>query len=237
MQTDIITHIRKIEETLPSILQQIEEISAAQLPEAASHARSEREVLKADYNFALRNFVNDTTSIFSCGNISNDPSMQVSSIQGSEATGTNTFFTASSQFAVTSTNATIVEPSRRLSVGDETGNGSGTLQAQPEYDRNRVNWLKMPEKTESVSRKHRPSNPTPRSSQVRRAFTKNDMGRRKLAGLFTKIRLHLGISGADWADSAFRYGKASDWPEIPGEEHRNEQLSAIRERYNRSPID
>jgi hypothetical protein len=232
MQADTITHIRQLEETLPSILSEIEEIKAAQLPEATSHTISEREVLKADYNFALRNFVNDATSMFSGGNISNDPSMQVSSLQGSEVTGAKTFYTARSQIAARSTNASIADPSRRLSILDVTGNGSSTLQAESEHDRNRVNWFKKPDKAVSFPETRRPSNPTPRSSQVRPAFTENNWRKRKLAVLFSNIRLRLGISGAAWADSDFGNGLALDFPEIPGEEHRNAQLSDIRVRYN-----
>jgi hypothetical protein len=232
MQADTITHIRQLEETLPAILSEIEEIKAAQLPEATSHTSSEREVLKAGYNFALRNFVNDATSMFSGGNISNDPSMQVSSFQGSELTGAKTFYTARSQIAARSTNTSIPGPWRRLSIRDVTGNRSSTLQAESEHDRSLINLFKKSDKAVSFPETRRPSNPTPPSSQARRAFTENDSGRRKLAVLLTNISLRLGISGAAWDDSEFKNGSALDFPEIPGEELRNARLSNIRIRYN-----
>lgn len=232
MQADTLTHIRQLEETLPSILSEIEEIKAAQLPEATSHTISEREVLKADYNYALRNFVNDATSMFSGGNISNDPSMQVSSFRGSEVTGAKTFYTARSQIAARSINASTAEPSRRLSIRDVTRNGSSTLQAGSEHDRNRVNWVKKPDRAVSFPETRRSSNSTPHSSQVGRAFTENNRKKWKLAVLFTNIRLRLGISRAAWADSDFRNRSALDFPDFPGEAHRNAELSTIRERWN-----
>ena len=84
-------------------------------------------------------------------------------------------------------------------------------------------------------REHSPS--PQRGRQVRRAFTTTDVGnRRKVAETFTKIGVYLGTPGADWGNSDFKSGKALDFPEIPGEENRNEKLQEIRERYNR-PIE
>jgi hypothetical protein len=61
-----------------------------------------------------------------------------------------------------------------------------------------------------------------------------DLGnRRKVAKTLTAIGNRLGSAAHDWFDdSEFKRGKALDFPEIPGEEHRNRALPRIREQYN-----
>ena len=63
-----------------------------------------------------------------------------------------------------------------------------------------------------------------------------DVGnRRKVAKALTEIHNYLGTAAHDrFDDSAFKRGKALDFPEIPGEEHRNRALPQIREQYNLS---
>lgn len=62
----------------------------------------------------------------------------------------------------------------------------------------------------------------------------DDIGnRRKVAKALTKIHSYLGTAAPNrFDDSEFKHGKALDFPEIPGEEQRNEALSRIRARYN-----
>lgn len=75
--------------------------------------------------------------------------------------------------------------------------------------------------------------------QAQRSFTtdfgygRKDVGnRRKVAKTLTKIGNYLGTAAHDQLESEFKHGKALDFPEIPGEEHRNPALPQIRERYN-----
>ncbi|KAL9108847.1 MAG: hypothetical protein Q9227_006378 [Pyrenula ochraceoflavens] len=62
-----------------------------------------------------------------------------------------------------------------------------------------------------------------------------DLGsRRKVAKGITKVANFFGTAAYDqFDDSEFKHGKASDFPEIPGEENRNRDLHQIRETYNR----
>lgn len=63
---------------------------------------------------------------------------------------------------------------------------------------------------------------------------KADAGkRRKVARTLTTFSNYLGSAAHDqFNDLEFKRGKAVDFPEIPGEEHRNPELSQIREQYN-----
>jgi hypothetical protein len=59
-------------------------------------------------------------------------------------------------------------------------------------------------------------------------------GRRKVAKTLSTVgNALLGTAPHDWYDdSEFKQGTASNFPEIPGEEHRNPTLNQIREQYN-----
>ncbi|KAI9685485.1 MAG: hypothetical protein M1820_010782 [Bogoriella megaspora] len=61
-----------------------------------------------------------------------------------------------------------------------------------------------------------------------------DVGsRRKVAKTLTRIGNFFGTAPEDWNnDSEFKQGRSADFPEIPGEEHRNRNLPQIRQQYN-----
>ncbi|KAI9678524.1 MAG: hypothetical protein M1822_007467 [Bathelium mastoideum] len=61
-----------------------------------------------------------------------------------------------------------------------------------------------------------------------------DVGsRRKVRKALIAMGNFFGTAPRDWFDdSEFKRGKALDFPEIPGEEHRNRDLPQIREQYN-----
>ncbi|KAF2433379.1 hypothetical protein EJ08DRAFT_583857 [Tothia fuscella] len=60
-----------------------------------------------------------------------------------------------------------------------------------------------------------------------------DAGRRKVAQTFKYIGKFLGTAPPTlFDDSEFRSGRASDFPELPGEQNRNSALPQIREQYN-----
>jgi hypothetical protein len=69
--------------------------------------------------------------------------------------------------------------------------------------------------------------------QAMQSWTADAGNRRKVARALTTISNHLGTAAHDqFDDSEFKHGKALDFPEIPGEEHRNCALRQIREQYN-----
>lgn len=71
------------------------------------------------------------------------------------------------------------------------------------------------------------------SYQARRSLTADTGNRRKVARTLTAMGNYLSNAMHDRLDdSGFKHGKALDFPEIPGEEHRNRALRQIREQYN-----
>jgi hypothetical protein len=76
--------------------------------------------------------------------------------------------------------------------------------------------------------------PTP-THQPRRSWTTDTGNRRKVAQGLTAVADYLGTPALDrFDDSEFKHGKAVDFPEIPGEEHRNRALPQIRTQYNQT---
>ena len=73
--------------------------------------------------------------------------------------------------------------------------------------------------------------------QAKRSST-TDMGkRRKVTRTLTAIGNYLGNPAHDWYDdSEFKHGPALNYPEIPGEEHRNPELARKREQWNVTPL-
>jgi hypothetical protein len=78
------------------------------------------------------------------------------------------------------------------------------------------------------------SRPAPgQGHQAKRPWTADAGNRRKVAKALIAIGNYLGTAAHDrFDDSEFKRGKALDFPEIPGEEHRNRALPRIREQYN-----
>ncbi|KAL9085263.1 MAG: hypothetical protein Q9165_007697 [Trypethelium subeluteriae] len=71
------------------------------------------------------------------------------------------------------------------------------------------------------------------SNPMERAQTVDVGSRRKVAKALTAMGNFFGTAHRDWFDdSEFKRGKALDFPEIPGEEHRNPDLTQIRDAYN-----
>jgi len=70
-------------------------------------------------------------------------------------------------------------------------------------------------------------------------WSNSDVGnRRKVAKALNAIGNHLGSAAHDqFHSSEFKRGPALDFPEIPGEEHRNRALPQIREQYNQARDD
>ncbi|MCJ1311280.1 hypothetical protein MMC25_004951 [Agyrium rufum] len=70
-------------------------------------------------------------------------------------------------------------------------------------------------------------------------WSSSDVGNRRkiFNGLYTAVNYIGTPAPKRFDDSEFRRGKAQDFPEIPGEEHRNPELLNIRKGYNHSRIE
>ena len=79
---------------LPEILQQMEDLRAAQLPQALPHGAVDRAGIKIDYGFASRRHTDDAASICSDLNTPSAPSLQVSAFESSNGQLTSRFYTA-----------------------------------------------------------------------------------------------------------------------------------------------
>lgn len=83
----------------------------------------------------------------------------------------------------------------------------------------------------------RPSSETPITSQPSPSPDRNtrpDGKRRQVANALTAIGNYFGSASYEQFDmSEFRRGRATEFPEIPGEQNRNRDLPQIREQYNR----
>lgn len=128
MEADLAAHLEELEK-LPDILQQMEDIRAAQIPPATPHGAMERAGVRVDYTFALRHYMGGAESIRSEMMTPTEPSPQISSFEPTDSITTSRFFTAP--------------------IGDEVDQGSRrctqilvrnvgfhrtiTLQTKPEY--------------------------------------------------------------------------------------------------------
>lgn len=93
MEADLTAHLEELEK-LPEILQQMEDIRAAQIPLATPHGAIERASIRVDYTFALRHYMDDAVSM--CSEIMTPaaPSLQVSSFEPTDSITTSRFHTA-----------------------------------------------------------------------------------------------------------------------------------------------
>ncbi|ERF74439.1 hypothetical protein EPUS_06617 [Endocarpon pusillum Z07020] len=227
MQTNILTRIRNIEDTLPSILQQFEDIKAARLPMSAPYGRTERETLRSDHDFALRNFLNDATSLFSSDNIRNAPSMQVSSFLGSKATDAVTFQTAPARVTARSRNANNTEPSQHSPIRYSKRKFRGNVPPSGhELESDVLDGLKEPASAPRTRSALGSSIPNRPSSQ---ANIKGGLLGEKIFRLLSKIRLYrrlfLPPDDSTPGPSHPLAGDKACFPEISGEEQWNQQLS------------
>ena len=86
-------HLQELEK-LPRILEQLEDLKAAQLPQATPHGELDRAGIKIDYSFTLKHYVNSAASIRSSINTPSTPSIQVSALETSSSQLTSKFYTA-----------------------------------------------------------------------------------------------------------------------------------------------
>ena len=77
-------------ERLPEILQEMEDVTIAQMPHPTSHEAMDRLAIRVDTNFALRHFLDDAASMSSGRRPSFEPSLQVSSLEVPDETNTET---------------------------------------------------------------------------------------------------------------------------------------------------
>lgn len=93
MEADLAAHLEELEK-LPDILQQMEDIRAAQIPPATPHGAMERAGVRVDYTFALRHYMDGAESICSGMMTPTEPSPQVSSFEPTDSITTSMFYTA-----------------------------------------------------------------------------------------------------------------------------------------------
>ena len=81
-------------EKLPEILEQIEDLKAAHLPQATPHRAIDRAGIRIDYRFALRHYFDGASSTSSGMNTPSTPSFQVSALETSSSLMTSEYHTA-----------------------------------------------------------------------------------------------------------------------------------------------
>lgn len=91
---NVSAHIQELQEKLPAILRQIGDVNASQIPIAPVHAETDRAKVRVDHNYALRHYLDSTTSMVSDIMIEATPSMHVSSFQASNSALTPDYQTA-----------------------------------------------------------------------------------------------------------------------------------------------
>ena len=95
---------------LPQILEQIEDLKAAHLPQATPHRAIDMAGIRIDYRFAIRHFFDGAASTSSGINTPSTPSFQVSALETSSSLLTSEYHTAPmSQIS----NAECCQPSRK----------------------------------------------------------------------------------------------------------------------------
>lgn len=87
--SDVAENIHDLQERLAIMQLEMEDVRAAQLPVAPRLVDIESALLRTDYNFALRHYLGDTRSE---GTITPSPSMQVSSLCGSNSIMVSTLY-------------------------------------------------------------------------------------------------------------------------------------------------
>lgn len=123
-------------------------------------------------------------------------------------------------------------PSRRQSTWSMPENGTGIFTA-PSHDaapRSAINRRSSSNDGEGTVNEVEIVPTTSRSSAADAGY------RRKVRKTLTLMGNYLTTASHDqFDDSEFKHGKALNFPEIPGEVHRNPELPRIREHYNQYP--
>jgi hypothetical protein len=139
-------------------------------------------------------------------------------------------------------NCIMHDPGTGLGVTTTTSSHSITPPTAPAHARNLSSGTTNTETSEIAPTNTR--TPSDFGDKVTRSTTRtstwsSDVGnRRKVAKALNAIGNHLGSAAHDqFHGSEFKRGKALDFPEIPGEEHRNRALPQIREQYNQARDD
>ena len=87
------TYLQELER-LPEILEQIEDLKAAHLPQATPHRANDRAGIRTYYGFGLRHYLGGTPSNYSGINTPSTPSFRVSVLETSSSTLTSEYHTA-----------------------------------------------------------------------------------------------------------------------------------------------
>ena len=87
------TYLQQLE-NLPQILELMEDLNAAHLPQATPHRANDRAGIRTDYRYALRHFFDGASSTYSGINTPPTPSFQVSALETSSSGLTSKYCTA-----------------------------------------------------------------------------------------------------------------------------------------------
>lgn len=79
---------------MPAILQELEDVKAAQMPGSRPHADIDRAKVTVDYSFSLRNYLDNGASSSSDSILAITPSFQVSSFDPTNSILTSRYYTA-----------------------------------------------------------------------------------------------------------------------------------------------
>ena len=88
------TLVRQFDQKMPAILQELEDVKAAQMPGSRPHADIDRAKVTVDYSFSLRNYLDNGASGSSDSILAVTPSFQVSSFDPTNSILTSRYYTA-----------------------------------------------------------------------------------------------------------------------------------------------
>ena len=124
--------IVELQEKLPAILEQLEEVRENQLSKAQAHRDTDRAGVSIDYSFALRHYLGDAASVVTSLATPMAPSLQVSSFEASNSGITSTFRTAPTDLASQSGLAVIPERCTQLFIRNFANIRTLVLHVEPD---------------------------------------------------------------------------------------------------------
>lgn len=131
MESDMTDHVHDFHKRLESLQLELEDVRAAQLPQGRALLEMNEAALGVDYDFNIRQFLNETPTD---GTITPSPSMQVSSLRGTNSILTSTaFHTAPTHITGGILPALAEEPCQGITVLGVPGIDGLRLKVEPHY--------------------------------------------------------------------------------------------------------
>ena len=135
MSGDLTAHIHEVEQKIPAILQELEDIKIGLIAPGPSHTIEDRSGIRVDHEFALRHYLDSTASICTEIAIPGTPSLQISSMQQDTSTiAPSLFQTAASHLTLTTDpRVPLRDDSFTLIINGIEDFGAIGLRARPEH--------------------------------------------------------------------------------------------------------